>query len=154
SPDLAEDQMVWWARRHPPRCLDRFRAAPCDLPDVGFDGHGGQNAIFRLGRTCGAERQFVLGHHWKKPGHPDGGVVGFIDPLALRCEACGQSTELIDTDMHGYNGEATDREQLSGEVGERPAWRNPRIDGERVVYLCETCGAQPLTIYARFEYSG
>lgn len=148
------DEMVWWVHRHPPACLGGFQAVPCDLPGVGFDGHGGQNAVFRLDCTCGAERQFVFGHYWTNPSYPDGSVVGFIDPLALRCEACGKSTELIDTDYHGYNGETTDREKSPGGGGERPPWLNPRIDGERVVYRCETCGPQPLTIYARFEYRG
>jgi hypothetical protein len=154
SPAPDAEEMVWWAHRHPPRCLGAFRAMPCDLPDVGFDGHGGQNAIFGLACACGEEPQWVLGHYWANPSYPDGSVVGFIDPLALRCDACGRSTELIDTDYHGYNGETSRREQSPAGPGERPPWLNPRITSERVPYRCSTCGPQPLTLYARFEYGG
>ena len=65
----------------------------------------------------------------------------FISPLALRCEARGEITELIDTDRHGYDAE----------IGAIVA--TARGEGDRVEHECENCGRKPLRLWVRFEYS-
>jgi hypothetical protein len=50
-------------------------------------------------------------------------------------------TELLDTDVHGY-----DSEQGHGSA-------TVRGEGERVVFECPSCGHQPLEAFVRFEYT-
>ena len=123
---------------HPPRCLAAFIAESTHLPGVEFDGHGEElNTAFRLACSCGRREHRVLGYYWH---NPDFQVEVFLSPLALRCDACGTVEELIDTAIHGYDGE----------YAGMPA--TMRGEGERSEYACAACGPQPFEIYVRFEY--
>ena len=141
---------------HPPRCIAGFKAQPVELPGVEFDGHPSMSdfagspyadrisapenldIIFLLYCTCGSDRHYILGHYWRNPDYNN--VLVFLSPLALRCAACGKVTELIDTDIHGYDGEC----------GHGVATK--RGEGRREEYLCDECGPQPLEGFVRFEY--
>jgi hypothetical protein len=125
---------------HPPRCIQGFEAQRADLPEVVFDGHGEElNTVFGLRCTCGHTTHFVLGHYWRNPDYNNRLV--FLGPIALRCKACEKVTELIDTDIHGYDAEL-------GHV-----YTKMREDGERAEFKCEACGVQSFEVYARFEYT-
>jgi hypothetical protein len=145
-------------RSHPPRCIAGFTARPTELPGVEFDGHGSMsqlkfdvppgvrieapehfNPIFALSCRCRGDRHYVHAYHWINPNYP--GDVIILSPLVLECAACGRMTDLIDTDLHGYDAE----------LGHGSA--TVRAEGERAVFECPTCGRQPLEAYVRFEYS-
>lgn len=64
-----------------------------------------------------------------------------MGPLALRCESCGAITELIDTDIHGYDAE----------LGHGPC--TMRGQGQRSEFACDLCGPAPMDVVVRFEYS-
>lgn len=155
KPSLSLADQARYYRDHPPRCIVGFVPKPAELPGFTFDGHasppsfqapgtlvieGAQhlNAVFLLACTCGHEQHYVLGYHWRVP---DDGPLLFLSPLALRCAACGKETPLLDTDRHGYDAEQ------GGIVA------TARAEGERGEYRCHRCGAQPLTVCVRFEYS-
>ena len=144
-------------RNHPPRCVAGFTAQPTDLPEVQFDGHVSMsqvqfdeapgvtidapehvNPVFALACPCGGSRHYVHGYRWINPEYHN--AIVFLSPLVLECAACGRTTDLLDTDLHGYDAE------LGGIVA------TVRGEGERAVYECPKCGRQPLDVYARFEY--
>jgi hypothetical protein len=130
----------FWAR--PPRCIKGFKAELVRMPGVRIGGHAGGTftPTVWLKCTCGCDSNYVLGHYWKNPDNRDGRFV-FVSPLALKCGNCNKITELIDTDIHGYDSE----------VGVIPT--NHRGDGKRVEFICEKCGPRPLQVFAGFEYS-
>lgn len=124
---------------HPPRCLDGFQKQKAALESVNFDGHGQQiNTIFRVNCTCGHANHLVLGQYWRNSDNKN--VQVFLNPIDLRCESCGKTTELIDTNVHGYDGE----------LGHGSAIM--RGEGELVEFVCVKCGDHPFQLYARFEY--
>jgi hypothetical protein len=125
-----------WA--NPPSCLINFVVTPAQLPGVGFDGHCNSiDVTFRLYCPCEASDFFVVGHYWRNPDFRNQLV--FLSPIALRCSACGRESELIDTDVHGYDGV----------IG---ASATKRGEGPRVDFACIKCGSQPFDIFARFAY--
>lgn len=113
-----------WAKRpyllaNPPRCLAGFASQPHDMPGVTFDGHGEElNTVFRLSCRCGHDQHYVLGHYWRNPDYRN--VLVFLSPIALRCGACSRVTELIDTDIHGWDAE------IGGIVATNAARANPQ----------------------------
>jgi hypothetical protein len=124
-------------RSTPPRCLEGFALRPSRLKGVVFDGHGEPlNKVYQLACACGHDRFRVLGHHVMNQRTPV-----FVSPLALECAACGKLTELIDTDVHGYDAE----------LGHGSA--TIRGTGPRTPFACDTCGVRPMTAHARFEHS-
>lgn len=138
-PDEARKGLIKYFSTHPPRCLMEFVIAPAHLEGVAFDGHGEElNTIFSVSCSCGHNRHFILGHYWRNPAYKN--VLVFVSPLALRCEACGEITELIDTDVHGYDSE----------LGNGSC--TMRGKGRRDEFKCEECGVHPFNVYARFEY--
>lgn len=122
----------------PPRCLSGFKAEPSELKGVTFDGHGEPlNKMFKLRCGCGHDHFRVLGHSLNN----DRGEPIFVSPLALECAICGNVTELIDTDEHGYDAE----------LGHGSA--TIRGEGERSPFQCNRCGVRRMTAHARFEHS-
>ncbi len=146
-------------RSHPPQCIAGFVARATQLPDVEFDGHASRseyqrdvrpgvpieasdniNTVFALSCRCGGNEHFVHGYRWTDPDSRRKTVV-FVSPLALGCAVCGRMTEVLDTDVHGYDSE----------IGVRPT--NVRGEGDRAVFECPRCGRHPLEVFVRFEYS-
>ena len=124
-------------RTTPPRCLAGFQPQPAELPGVRFDGHNQPlNKVFHLRCACGSDHSVALGYPVVNRG-----VSVFVGPLALRCATCGETTELIDTEIHGYDAE----------LGHGSA--TVRGKGERQPYACPTCGVEPMVPYVRFEHS-
>lgn len=146
-----------YLRSHPPRCLAGFISRPTELPGVGFDGHVSMsqvdfdappgvtihapehlNPVFALSCQCGNSRHYVHAYRWVNPDYNN--AVVLLSPLVLECAACEKMTELLDTDLHGYDGEL--------EHGSSTA----RGEGEQVVFECPNCGRQPLDAFVRLEY--
>jgi hypothetical protein len=144
-------------RSYPPRWIAGFTAQPTELPGVEFDGHPSLsqlnvdvppgvtidapehiNPVFALSCSCGGRRHYVHGYQWTNPDFNNASV--FLSPLILECAACGKRTDLLDTDIHGYDAE----------LGHGTA--TARAQGDRVVYECPECGRQPLESFVRFEY--
>ena len=141
-------------RNHPPRCLAKFVVSAVDLPGVQFDGHaafpptpkppsrfkviepGYFNPIFEISCPCRKKNFYVHCYLWENPSFP--GLVT-LSPLVLECATCGTKSDLFDSDSHGYDAE----------LNQMPA--SARAKGNRAVFECESCGRQPLTIFARFE---
>ena len=143
---------------HPPRCIAGFIARPTVLPDIEFDGHASKsqidievplgvriyapenvNIVFALFCLCGANRHFAHGYRWVDSGFDDCAV--FLSPLVLECTVCGKRTQVIDTDLHGYDSE----------LGHGSA--TARAEGEDAVFECANCGQHQIEAYVRFEYS-
>ncbi|HZD59244.1 MAG TPA: hypothetical protein VE439_02165 [Anaerolineae bacterium] len=144
-------------RNNPPRCIAGFIVRPTELPLAEFDGHVSIsqiktdvpagvtihapehfNPIFALFCECGGSRHYVHGYRWTNPDFHN--AVVFLSPLVLECAVCGKETDLLDTDVHGYDAE----------LGNGAA--TVRAKGDRVAYECANCGRQPFDIFVRFEY--
>jgi hypothetical protein len=82
----------------------------------------------------------VRGDRWATTELNDAVVTFTVSPFTLECAARRRLTELLDTDVHGYDAE----------VGHGSA--TVRAEGERVVFECPTRGRQPLEAFVRFEY--
>src|SRR5688500_12726841 len=115
------DQFSYF-QNHPPRCIAAFTARPAQIPGVEFDGHASKsqldfaipagvtidapenvNPVFALSCRCGGNRHFVHCHRWVNVEFKN--TVVTLSPLVLECAACGRLTELLDTDLHGYDAE-------------------------------------------------
>jgi hypothetical protein len=144
-------------RSHPPRCLAGFSVRPTQLQGVEFDGHASRsqfkitpppgvtidapehiNPIFALSCQCGGGQHYIHGYQWINPDFHN--AVVFLSPLVLECAACGKTTDLMGTDVHGYDAE----------LGHGSA--TVRAEGERVVFECPSCGRHPLDAFVRVEY--
>jgi hypothetical protein len=130
------DQVNYF-RSHPPRCIAGFISTQVALPGGKCDGNR-PLSVFALACSCGSGQHFVHGFWWRNPDFHD--TLVFLSPLSLECAACGKRTDLIDTDVHGYDGEVGDSATARG-LG-RPA-----------VYECPKCGRQPLEVFAGFNYT-
>lgn len=115
---------------HPPRCIRDFEVQNADLSGHVFDGHGEKlNSYFNLFCKCGSDHfQITL------LSNP------LMDPISLTCVACSRQRALLDTKIHGYDGE----------LGSNDASNK----GERIMFACPTCGDCTHGIYVRFEYPG
>lgn len=143
-------------RNNPPRCISDFISKPTALPGAEFDDHLSlsqlesnipsgvkidapeySNPVFSLSCNCGGQRHFVHCYRWINPDFHN--AVVFLSPIVLECAACKKTTELFDTDKHGYDGE----------LGHGSA--SARAEGDRVVFECPKCGREPFSIFVRFE---
>lgn len=150
-------EQAGYFRLHPPRCIAGFTARPIELPGVQFDGHVSRsqlnfdvtsgvtvdapehmNPVFALSCECGDIRHYVHCYRWINADFNN--TVVTLSPLLLECAACRKKTELLDTDVHGYDAELG---AVSATV---------RAQGDRTVFECPRCGRQPLVAFARFEY--
>jgi hypothetical protein len=145
-------------RCHPPRCLAGFAVRSTELPGVEFDGHVSKsqlnlevpkgvtidapehmNPVFALFCQCGGARHYVHCYRWINADFNNAVVT--LSPLALQCADCRKTTDLLDTDVHGYDSELG---HISSTV---------RAQGTQVVFECPKCGRQALEAFVRFEYS-
>ena len=78
--------------------------------------------VFALSCKCGGSTRYVHGYRWTNPDFNN--AIVFLSPLVLECSACGKMTDLLDTDVHGYDGE----------LGHGTT--TVRGEGERVVFEC------------------
>jgi hypothetical protein len=128
KPDQYDEDYFW---SHPPRCIAGFnlKAIRDDVPTT-----------YQLACTCGRDIGTVLGFPLSKYNHDYSGRE-FVGPLAFRCAQCGKTTEIIDTDQHGYDGECGSSVTIRGK-------------GKRTDFSCGKCGLSKMIVIVHFEYGG
>jgi hypothetical protein len=141
-------------QNNPPRCISGFIAKSVELPDAKFDGHTSMsqikaskptpieapehiNPVFALLCKCKNNRFYVHCYRWV---NPDNDSLVTLSPLVLECDVCRRKTDLLDTNVHGY-----DSELGCGSC-------TMRGQGNQVVFECPTCGKQPVDVFVRFEF--
>ena len=112
----------------PPRCLQGFRVRASQLPTP-FDDN--VTSVWQAVCQCGHERGRLLGYPLSTVASDYNGRECFVGPLAFECSTCSATTEVLDTDQHGYHaevarleGDDSDGTKYSG-TGTRQAWRCP-----------------------------
>lgn len=113
-----EPDYLW---THPPRCIREFIARPLRTMPA---------TTFLLACSCNSEIGAVLGHPLSQ-FNPEYTGSEFVGPLAFRCSNCQKTTELIDTDKHGYDGETGSSVTFRGR-GRRRAAKCPKCDSSRI----------------------
>ncbi len=128
--DLDEyDSDYFW--NNPPKCVAGFNLKALQE----------ENPItFQLICQCGSKRGQVLGYplsdYKKEYTGPD-----FVSPLGFQCAKCNKITEIIDTAIHGYDGE-------------RGSSTNFRGKGKRTTFKCPKCKSEKMSVTAHFQYDG
>ncbi|HYE21287.1 MAG TPA: hypothetical protein VEA69_22765 [Tepidisphaeraceae bacterium] len=117
-----------------PRCLAGFSTRAVPVTAAALPG-GLAFTAFALACPCGGNQWTIVGHHYS----PGGNEAALVGPVALRCAACARELPLIDTDVHGYDGEHGDSCATSG-------------DGPRGAWACPRCGTTPAPVVAAFGY--
>jgi hypothetical protein len=128
--------LVWYAHRHPPRCIAGLCPVPLNPPPPELQATP-DAAYFAVGCPCGTRAVYPVGYHTKTMYGQD----IFVGPLAVECPSCGRESELIDTRKHGYNGEQGGDCNMNGE-------------GRRGRFPCPRCGAVPMTLMPGFSFEG
>ena len=90
---------------------------------------------------CGSGTGKFLGYPLTdyKPSYA--GPACFVGPLGFLCSQCLKTTEIIDTEVHGYDGELGSSCTIRGE-------------GERVAFQCPKCKSEQMSVTVHFEYDG
>jgi hypothetical protein len=135
SPEQTEEDLgkydteYFW--NNPPRCISGFTAeAVRDQAPT----------TFHLTCGCGCQIGNLLGYPLSsfKPEFTDSDFVG---PLAFLCTQCGKTTEVIDTRIHGYDGEIGSSVTIRGK-------------GKRAAFQCAKCKTEEMRVTVHFQYDG
>lgn len=131
------DELPDLLRETPPSCLEGFTARPAEARPASDDC---LQTAWSLACACGGEGGRFLGH----PLPADPAVM--ISPLGFQCGRCDATTELLDTDVHGYHPEIT---RLAGEEGGSAKLRGA---GPRTALRCASCAGDQFTLTVSFDY--
>jgi hypothetical protein len=120
----------------PPSCLAGLR--PEKGPDTGWWG---------LRCACGSDEGAVLGHPLGplKPDVAQEYAAWLVSPLSFRCDTCGQTTEFLDTAVHGEGARFA---SYGGGVGCCAI----RGEGEPTPAACPRCQRTRVWANAIFNY--
>ena len=123
----------------PPRCLHDLRASA-----VGSPKEDDEWVTWAIGCACGSKKGAVLGYPLRdyNPKYTGG---AFVSPLAFRCADCGRVAEIIDTGIHGYDGE---NDAMAGKINKTTY----RGEGERTASRCPDCGERTYTVTISVSY--
>ncbi|QDU63997.1 Leucine Rich repeats (2 copies) [Planctomycetes bacterium Pan216] len=128
--DLSQfDEEYYWT--HPPHCIAGFNAKALRRKRL---------VTFQLACSCGSGTGQVLGYPLSKYNEDYEGDM-FVGPLGFQCSACQKTTEIIDTEKHGWNGE----------LG---CSCTSRGTGPRVGFRCPDCGSQEMSVVVWFSNDG
>lgn len=127
-------RMVRQVQINAPRCLAGFELSPVHQLDCWEE-----RTSWQLFCPCGANTGQVLGYSLKDFSPDYDGPEMFVSPLAFQCVACAKVTEIIDTGVHGYDGECGHPATIRGE-------------GTRKAFACIRCGATAFTVTAGCSY--
>jgi hypothetical protein len=123
------DAEYFW--NNPPRCVAGFTLKALRQEPV---------STFQLICGCGGETGEVLGYRlsayrsdWTGPE--------LVSPLSFRCHQCQKVTEIIDTDIHGYDGEIGSPVNIQGK-------------GKRVAFQCPSCMSDEMSVTVHFQCDG
>jgi hypothetical protein len=129
-------QMLEYYEAHPPRNIAAFVTMSVNFPDIQFDGHGEElNPAFWIKCSCGSDEHRIHGFKLIV----EGGYI-FLSPLAVECSKCAVRSELLDTDVHGYDAEL-------GHGG-----TSRRAEGVATHFRCDTCSGVNFNTFVRYEY--
>lgn len=128
---------------HPPACIAAFR-----LKALRSGTHDGPPTKFGLACECGSERGSVVGFRLRSLRTDYSGPETLVSPLAFVCSSCSKTTEIIDTDVHGYHG------ALQRYCGESSKPATIRGSGPREAFECPTCNSTEMRVVVTFYYSG
>jgi hypothetical protein len=118
-----------YAASHPPRCLIAFRAVPMPPPEPRFVRYGLES---RSGATTGS----LLGY----PLDPDDVEEPlFASPLSIHWTSEASANPMLDTAIHGYNGEQGWGSAVRGE-------------GAQLAWSCVACHSSTFRMSANFGY--
>ena len=140
---MNEVQLIARLQTTPPPCLVGFRLTATQLPEP-FDDN--PRSVWLLGRQCGESHGRFLGYPLRDYNTEYDGPECFLSPLAFECSACNTTTELLDTNLHGYHAETESRE--GGKVGSAKM----RGTGPRVAYSCPSCNGQSFEVTVAFVF--
>jgi hypothetical protein len=130
-------------RYGPPACIADF-----DLLPIPAEGQNDNRTAFALRCKCGSRRGSVLGYPLRSVRGDYLGPELFVSPLAFFCSSCGKTTEIIDTEIHGYHP------ALKIYLGESTQPVNLRGAGDREPFRCPKCDGTETEVIVEFGYSG
>lgn len=136
------ERMVHQVQQNAPTCLSGFRTHLIQPSDPEWD----ERTSWELTCMCGSRIGQILGHSLKDFKKDYNGPLTFVTPLGFHCSSCNQSTEIIDTDQHGYNGECKSR---FGDYGAATYHGS----GQRDLFTCQKCSNTQFTVSTCFQYS-
>jgi hypothetical protein len=124
-----------------PRCLKSFRVSLSKM----VESHDGAfwNTSYAIGCVCGSSIYQVLGYPIEDYNPKCKGNRMFISPLSTVCVSCGQQTELLNTDIHGYHGEIDASAKYTG-------------SGPQAKHHCANCNCTDfdnLTVILAYDYN-
>jgi hypothetical protein len=128
------EKMVQLVQNTPPSCLSGFQVSSCDSEPWN------DWAAWSLTCGCSATKGKVLGYPLKDFDPEYKGRPLFISPLAFLCSSCGKTTEIVDTELHGYNAEI---EKMS-----EHRYPTLRGTGERTAIPCPHCQTSEFSVKA------
>ncbi|HTN74148.1 MAG TPA: hypothetical protein VL096_02835 [Pirellulaceae bacterium] len=136
------EQLVQHVLDHAPKCIGEFQVR-LTLP---ADSIWENRTEWELVCSCGSKTGQILGYSLGDLAQDYDGPLTFVTPLGFSCSSCNRLTEIIDTELHGYDGECKARFDGSGAATYRGT-------GERKVFACEKCGGGQFSAKAHFQYS-
>jgi Leucine-rich repeat (LRR) protein len=123
-------------RDHPPSCISGFTVSKRPLRE-----DGAVSMSFGLACRCGNTAGAVLGYPLAQYRTDYQGPEVFVGPLGFSCAACRAVTEIIDTDVNGYDGAMGSSATIRGE-------------GRRRRFACSHCGGVEMNVTVQFSYGG
>ena len=139
---MTAEELVNTLQTTTPSCLKGFRNATAKLPEP-FDDN--PTSVWQIGCSCGWKRGRFLGHSLKNYNPSYGGPELFISPLTFECHECKKTTELLDTDRHGYHADVARRD---GGIGSAKL----RGKGPQRAFSCPGCGGELFEVTVGFVF--
>lgn len=121
-----DDEYFW---SHTPRCISNFKHEPMRDEEL---------ATFQLACFCGGKTGLVLGYplaNYKKSYQGR----DFVGPLAFQCAGCRKTMQIIDTKIHGYDGDMGNSVTIRG-------------TGKPSTFECEQCSGEVFTVVVQFQH--
>jgi hypothetical protein len=135
------DEQIAYYTAHPPRILKSFDVTPVAAPTGHqFDGHGGEiDQCFALTCKCGGDVFSTIGHYAE---NEYGGemITVFVGPIFVECGQCRARELLIDTQIHGHDGEQGISATIRGE-------------GAPDLCMCRSCKGHRHKLIVRCEFA-
>ena len=131
------NKYVEYSRHFPPRCIRALN--PVSVADVPPEVRLHDAMLyFRVSCPCGEKVVHLLGYNYHDAAYPKDDV--FLGPLAIECPKCSRISELMNPEIHGYDGEQDGSCTRTGE-------------GERIRYETPCCGQTKLELLPGFSYN-
>jgi hypothetical protein len=138
---MNETQIAAHISTTPPVCVRAFRLSAEKLSEPVADNF---KTVWHLTCKCNTDTGKLLGYPLRELKHDYAGRV-FVSPLAFECASCGQVTEILDTDVHGYHAEVA---KIEGGIGSSKI----RGKGTRKAFACPDCTKDLFRINVGFVY--